>query len=337
MSLKYIRNPIYFQGRKRSKDYFEGWYFKQVSADLRSTVSVIPGISKDVSDSHSFIQTIIHLTDASGDAFLETHYYRFPIGEFNCIDEPFSLTIGKNRFTRDGMALDLADGDFSLSGSVGFSGFTKIRTGPLHPNIMGFFAYLPFMECYHGIVSMDHDLQGSLLFKGREIAFDGGRGYIEKDWGTSFPKEYIWLQSNHFEKPQSSIMCSVAHIPFGAFSFQGFICNLTTDGKEYRFATYNGSRLVKLEYTEEALDLRITKGGLIFEVKARMLGGGLLKAPKLGSMHHTIKEGLSGTVGVRLSRKTGEIIFEGNGDPCGIELVKRIFREDAKLAGAADL
>lgn len=291
---------------------------------------MIPGISKDISDPHSFIQTIIHQTDGSGNAFLETHYYRFPIGEFACTDEPFSLTIGANRFGVGGMKLDLADGDFSLSGSVVFSGFTAIRTSRMHPNIMGYFAYIPFMECYHGIVSMDHGLAGSLLFKGSDIRFDGGRGYIEKDWGTSFPKEYVWLQSNHFETPGVSIMCSVAHIPFGVFSFQGFICNLTVDGTEYRFATYNGSKLVKLEYTEESLDLIITRGELVFEVKARMLGGGLLKAPKLGSMHHTIKEGLSGTVHVRLSRKTGGIVFEGTGNPCGIELVKRFFHEDAE-------
>ncbi|MCK7537696.1 MAG: tocopherol cyclase family protein [Marinilabiliales bacterium] len=29
--------------------------------------------------------------------------------------------------------------------------------------------------------------------------FSGGRGYIEKDWGHSFPSAYVWMQSNHFQ------------------------------------------------------------------------------------------------------------------------------------------
>ena len=75
----------------------------------------------------------------------------------------------------------------------------------MSPNSMGFFAYFPFMQCYHEIVSMSHSLNGSLNFS-EAIDFSGGEGYIEKDWGTSFPKEYVWIQSNNFEKSDASIL-----------------------------------------------------------------------------------------------------------------------------------
>jgi tocopherol cyclase len=195
---------------------------------------------------------------------------------------------------------------------------------------MGFFAYIPFMECYHGIVSMSHTLEGALRIGGRTIDFNGGKGYIEKDWGTSFPKEYIWLQSNHFPGSDASVLCSVAHIPFGIASFQGFLCNLTVDGKEYRFATYNRSRLIRFAYTEETLDLGIRRGNLVFDVRATMNGGGMLNAPKQGAMQHMIKEGLSGTVVVRLARDDGAILFEGTGNPCGIELVRKLVPLDGR-------
>ncbi|MCK7487611.1 MAG: tocopherol cyclase family protein [Bacillus subtilis] len=65
-----------------------------------------------------------------------------------------------------------------------------------------------------------------------EISFEHGRGYLEKDWGTSFPQGYVWLQTNHFTSPGTSLMASVARIPFLGFAFQGFLVNFVHAGKE---------------------------------------------------------------------------------------------------------
>ena len=46
MFLKYIKEPLLYQGKHRKGNYFEGWYFKHVSADLKTTVSVIPGMAR---------------------------------------------------------------------------------------------------------------------------------------------------------------------------------------------------------------------------------------------------------------------------------------------------
>jgi hypothetical protein len=79
---------------------------------------------------------------------------------------------------------------------------------------MGPYSFAPFMECNHGILSMDHRLSGSLTVDEDTAAYVGGRGYIEKDWGRGFPSGYIWTQSNHFEEEEVSISASVARIPW---------------------------------------------------------------------------------------------------------------------------
>ncbi|MFA9424225.1 MAG: tocopherol cyclase family protein [Sedimentibacter sp.] len=321
MFLKYINEPIIFQGRKKSRRYFEGWYFKQVSTDLKSTISIIPGVSKDINDSHAFIQTIIN-RNVQGNTRLTTHYHRFSIEDFKYTDEPFSLKIGKNIFKRDEIELELIDEEYSLSGKITFSNFTAIKTNPVFPNIMGYYAYLPIMECYHGIVSMSHGLEGTLLLNEEMLNFNEGKGYIEKDWGTSFPKEYVWVQSNNFNNSDASIMCSIANIPFLGTSFKGFICNLYCDGKEYRFASYNNSKLLNIDYNEELLEATMVKGNLKLELSARLSEGGMLKAPKDGNMNRTIKEGLNGVVNIKLIKNSSEILFYGTGNPCGIEIVK---------------
>jgi hypothetical protein len=320
MVFKHISEPILFQGRKKRSKYFEGWYFKQVSEDLRNSICVIPGISKDKHGSHAFIQTIIN-QKINSYSKPETHYHKFSMQDFKYNDDPFFIEIGKNKFKRDGIELELSDKLYSLDGKIYFSEFTEIKTNPLSPNIMGFYAYLPLMECYHGIISMSHQLKGSLTFNGEVIDFCCGKGYIEKDWGASFPKEYVWVQSSNFIDSDASIMCSIADIPFLWTSFQGFICNLSFGGEEYRFASYNNSKLIKASRSGNVLDIILMKGSLILEINAVMNDAGTLKAPKNGTMSNEIKEGSDGVISVRLIKKPGEVLYEGTGECCGIELV----------------
>lgn len=322
MSLKLINNPILFQGRKKQNAYFEGWYFKQVSDDLKTIISIIPGVSFDKRDPHCFIQLIANRSAGGPDnPPLMTEYFRFPLEEFKYQDHPFSIQIGENNFSEDGLFLSIESVGVKIKGQINFGPFRGIKTSLLNPNIMGIFAYIPKMECNHGIVSMTHWLKGSLDLNGEKISFNQGKGYIEKDWGTSFPKSYLWLHSNNFEGSDASFMCSVANIPFLGNSFKGFICNLCIDGTEYRFATYNGSKLELTEFSSSRTKLILRRRNLVLKIEASMELGGLLKAPHLGSMAHQIKEGIFGKVEISLENSRGEIIFNGVSSQCGIELM----------------
>ncbi len=53
-----------------------------------------------------------------------------------------------------------------------------------------------------------------LTINGEPMDLTGGRGYIEKDWGTSFPSAWIWMQCNTFDTPDTSFMLSYARIPW---------------------------------------------------------------------------------------------------------------------------
>ena len=75
------------------------------------------------------------------------------------------------------------------------------------------------------------------------MSFDGGRGYLEKDWGRAFPAGYVWMHSNHLDAdPSASLVASVALIPWLRGSFRGFIVGLKHHGRLYRWATYTKAR-----------------------------------------------------------------------------------------------
>lgn len=320
MYSKKYSEPLRYHGKDEKNEYFEGWYFKHVSKDLRSIISIIPGISRNLEDTHSFIQTIIQ-RKVNEDDILNTHYHRYAEKDFEYTEDPFQLKIGNNIFRRDMMELDLYNENYILKGNIYYSEFKDIERSRFSPSAMGFFSYLPFMECYHDTVSMNHSLTGKMYFNDSEIDFTEGKGYVEKDWGTSFPKEYIWLQSNHFQQRSASIMFSMAHIPFMKTAFNGLLCNLYCNEKEYRFATYNNSKVLDILRTENSISIILGKGDLRLYINAEIVSGGDLKAPKNGCMDLIIKEGLSGNVKVKLMKISGEIIFEGYGDPCAVEVV----------------
>lgn len=315
---KKINNPILFQGNLKKKYYFEGWYYKIVSPNQDYSLAFIPGISINKFDSHCFIQVFI--TNRKNE--IQTKYLRFPKEQFIVSNNPFNLSIGDNYFSENQIRIDINTEDVSITGNLDFIDMVPIKKTWHSPSIMGFFSYLTFMECYHGVISMNHNIQGSLKVNGNNIDFTNGKGYIEKDWGKSFPKEYVWMQSNHFANDQTSFMFSEAIIPFLGLSFHGLIINLVYDNKEYRFATYNNARVIKKRIQNNEVYYEVKKGKLLLVVKAENDVTTLLASPRNGAMIESIKEGLSGTIYLELY-KNKELIYSDTGYHSGLEIMMK--------------
>ncbi|MDF3001306.1 MAG: hypothetical protein K0Q48_1425 [Bacillota bacterium] len=321
MALHHIKRPMLFQGKGKIREYFEGWYYKQGSKDGKAVVALIPGVSLAERDEHCFVQSISMRLDKDGNHIVNTSYYKYPLREFSYRDDPFIIKIADNYFTESLVSVMLRDGNSGIEGTLILDDLTPIKTSLLMPNIMGYFAYFPKMECYHGVISMNHKVYGVLKVDGHKINFDGGNGYLEKDWGTSFPKKYIWIQCNQFKSKKVSIFCSIAHIPFMGSSFLGFICNIVIGANEYRFATYNRSKLEIIKADENVVVLQLTSNKAELRIEARLNNRGKLISPRIGKMQDTIKEGLTGTVQITLQSIDHKLIYEGWSHLAGIEIV----------------
>jgi tocopherol cyclase len=219
---KKVRFPEIYQGSKKKNRYFEGWYFKLVSKDESYAIALIPGISKNNKDPHAFIQ-VFFIDQRHEKPLLKTHYIRYDASLFKYTLDMFNVSIDNNHFSKEKVILDIQSDDLNLVGSFTLNDQTPIKKTLLSPSIMGFFGYFGFMECYHGVISMSHHLSGDLSYQNEQLTFNHGIGYLEKDWGKSFPRAYVWLQTNHFETPDVSFMFSYADIPFLGFYFKGLI------------------------------------------------------------------------------------------------------------------
>ena len=305
-------HPAGFHGQHKNRNFFEGWYIKLVSADQQHRLAVIPGVFLDPTGrGEAFVQI---LDGTSGDSWFHT----FPLSDFVANPVDFDARVGANRFTTQGIELDLP----GLTGQVAFS--SPMRPWPVTwraPGIMGWYAWVPTMECYHGLLSFDHQLDGEL--DGAEGVYDfrTGRGYIEKDWGQAFPSAYVWMQTNHFDSPQTSLSASIANIPWRRSSFRGFIVGLYRNGNLTQFATYTGAKTQSLDIDDDEVRWQLVgRNGDKLMLIADRPRGGLLHAPVRTEMHRRVEETLDATIRVTMIDRAGEVLFDDVGRCGGLEV-----------------
>ena len=313
-----MRDSSAFQGIS-DRHYFEGWYFKNVAPD-GNAYSFIPGVSFDSRGAgHSFVQ-VIRGSDGA------TAYARYDVADFKAARGTLELTVGPNRFSREGIVVDLPAAFGGIKGALTYGPHRTLPRTLLRPGIMGWYRYMPFMECYHEVGSVAHRVTGRLVVEGDPVDFgtDGvsasGRGYLEKDWGTSMPAAWVWIHGNGFPDPADSVMVSVARIPWLGHTFTGFLGFVSTDGRLVQFGTWSGARITRLEVDGPGVGVTVHAGRLTIEIHGTRTHTGMLAAPVAGAMDRRIAESLDSTLHVVVTDRThGTTAFDGGS--AGIEVV----------------
>jgi tocopherol cyclase len=314
--IKNIWRPGFYHGSGVEDNFFEGWFYKMTDKSRLNTVAIIPGIfiSKDKDRAHSFIQ-VLHGEKR------ESFYINFNTNDFKAKKDLLAYTIDKSEFSEKVISLNIDNSDLKLKGEIKFSNLYKWPIKPFSPGVMGWYGFIPFMECNHGILSMNHNLMGELLYNDEIIDFDEGVGYIEKDWGSSFPSSYVWTQSNCFKTAGISFSASIAKIPWLNNWFRGFIIGLLYENKLYRFTTYTGAKLNYLKITDEEVEFEVYDKKHKIIANAKRTPGLVIHGPYDNQMIKTVSESLTSTIELSfLDNKTNEIIFYGYGTNAGLDV-----------------
>lgn len=272
------------------KNYFYGWYFRCQGRD--ESAAVIPAVHLSPEKCSCSIQVVTQ----SGSLYRE-----FPIEQFRMNRKRKMMRIGENVFSPKGIRLQFdaafiekagdgengtvdekpAEKSVTVSGILHFGKFLRPKY-----DIMGPFALITGMECRHAVYSMRHTVNGELRLGCEKIQFQNAAGYMEGDSGTSFPDKYIWTQ--HF-LPQGSVMLAAASIPFAGKRFTGTIGFLLDGKREYRFATYLGAAVTKMDDRK----LWICQGRYRLCVYFTETDGSMLKAPVNGQMTRSVRENIA--------------------------------------------
>lgn len=273
-----IFNTEQYLGHKR-KNYFEGWYFRAAGD---TPFAFIIGVSKSIKDPHSFIQYI----DSSC-----SYYFRYDLNKFSFIKDNMTINIDNNIFSLQEIRVNASQDGNSVSAELKLLGITKLNKSLYAPSVMGPFAYLP-MFCRHSIVSLQHIVEGDLRVNNKVYKING-IGYIEKDYGTKFPSNYLWL---HSSTKDTVILLAIAW-PL-IFGIKGLLCIILHKGQQYNFSLYNGGKIELMQTTLDNTELIIKccKSQLKINVKNNLYAQKLLAPASNANMNIVINENLKAEI-----------------------------------------
>lgn len=314
--LKSIINPDIYHGGNKKRNFFEGWYFKIVQPKLGKSYAFIPGIfySKDSSYSHSFIQIL----DGKNSKF---EYIKFGCKDFSASNSCFSIRINENIFSSEQIVLNIENSNYNIKGRLKLKNTLKWPDSLVNPGSMGFYNYLPIMQCYSQVCSMNSNLEGYLIINNEIVDFTDGYAYIEKNWGRDFPYSYIWVQCNTFTKETASLSCSIAHIPFPLGSFTGFLIGFYFKDTFFEFSTINFSKL-KIETGSRDVYIMVHNKKYTLSIKTETSEKEFMKlfAPRSDKMVPIAQETLSGLILLTMTdNRNGRVIFQDTGIYSGVE------------------
>ncbi|MFX0085571.1 MAG: tocopherol cyclase family protein [Candidatus Hodarchaeota archaeon] len=311
--MRSIWKPEICHGISHSR--FEGWYYKLVDQKRKKAIAIIPGFSS-ADPSHAFIQLFNGITG-------DYQYNKFSLNDFLYSKNKFEVEIENNYFSTDMIKIDLRGQEQVVKGELRFKNQVPWPIKFLTPGAMGPFAFLPRMECSHAVLSFDHDIYGHLNINGEKFSFDHGKGYIEKDWGNSFPSGYVWMQSNHFREQRVSFMASIARIPYLGRSFTGFLAGFLYKDKLYLFSSYNRAKLKDLNINNNQVSFKLMKKKQIIEIDAFQAKPSQLKSPIKGKMIGKVLESLTSKINLRFIDSKKKFEFNEVGNVSGMEIMAK--------------
>ena len=313
-----ILHPERFQGAGLQKNYFEGWYFKISDFDRDLSLAIIVGISiTDYENQHCFIQHFDGVSQV-------TNFYEFPLSSFKYERDRFWVKIEDNEFSNNLIKVSLPD----LKLNLHLENQAFYPSTLLFPGILGPFAYIPFIECKHGLVCLNGNAKGRLNLRGKPIPQVSSKVYIEKDWGTSFPKDYIWLQCNEFDKSDVSFQFAIAKVGWMGLKIEVFVCTLLIEGKIETFATWNLAKVHHIDFEVNTVMLAVGKGKKQIRIKASYEHTSSLISPINGQMKGKVEESITGRMNLELFRD--KEIFKLVGRNAGIEVCGK-YKQKTKL------
>jgi hypothetical protein len=213
---KYKPNSI--RGNFERNKYFEGWFQKVYSKEHNASFILIYGYATQNSDDHfGFLQVLVP------DQEPEIAY--FPKYEVSCDIEQHIFRLGHNLLTKESIHINT----HSFSIDLKLKNLHPLRT---FKNSMGYAYFIPNLPCYHSVLTTAQNVSGEIQHNGVYYSLNNGMGYLEKNWGTTFPESYFWIHAVDPNNPARSLLFSKAKIVWLGKTYIKHVGYLCLDGQQ---------------------------------------------------------------------------------------------------------
>jgi hypothetical protein len=245
-------HPFNFHASTKRRPFFEQWYYKLVDSTGGNSFVIVPGVyrGKKADQDHAYIQIL-------DGRWNQVVFQKYPIDGLQYGLVLPDLRIGSSRFTPESLKLDFDHPRKRIYGEICFGDIATYPSTVFSPGVMDWYMWVPFLQCYHSVINMDHSLQGNLVVDRQKIFFDEGRGCIEKNWGSTLPSAWVWYQSNHFSHSDASLSAAIATVPRNRKAFAWFYFALNCEGELYTFTSYDKAEIEMLVITKSMVKVSV--------------------------------------------------------------------------------
>ncbi|MGM0478329.1 MAG: tocopherol cyclase family protein [Bacteroidota bacterium] len=279
---------------KSSKsEAFEGYYFK-ISDREGQVVIFIVGICRRNDEAFAFLQVAHHRSS-------KPQLYKYPLSSLLASKTDVSFQLGNNHFSAEGIYIREKDCSVRLT----FDTVSAWKRTSLHPSIMGPLAYVPGVECKHDIIASHLHATGECRIAHQKIHFHRGDGYIDKNWGTSFPSSYYWGHAHAFSASNLSIQFAKGKPKWGVIQPEVHVGFIRLENSITTFSSHNGGKLELFNEKENQTKIILKNRKWKVELVISNAASTSLYAPHKGQLSQSISESIGGYSEVTIYRKDG--------------------------------
>ena len=278
------------------KTLFDGNYYKIKVDDLDKHLIVIQGVNRK--DKSCFVQYAFE-----GDE--KSTFHSFSFSDFQHKENV--TYIDKNIFAPHLIYLDLPKLKLSLKL------LTEHQKNELKPiNTMGLLKKIPFIQCKHEIISLAENCELSINNYSNINTKSKGMIYAERNWGYSFPSQYLWLHCyDYFEGSPVEFQFAAAKPRFLGIKPKVHLGILNYKNCTYNFGILNNSKFKIENYDSENSSIRFLLKNKTCSLTCSLSKGLTTQfiSPNKNGMKGEIGESLNANIALNFKSNTNSFNF----------------------------
>ena len=323
--------------------YFEGWYFRLT----------LPKINQTFAFMYSIEDPLGNKSNSGGAVQILGIDENYLVRTFNRVDqffgERYNLAFGHWGKTQINIKPKLlSSADFHSYIVEGYQATAKLNQGSIYDPVRneycrweyqikpicgwgnshqpqqssaGWLSYLPIFEPGWQI-TMAHGLAtGWIEWRGERYQFTDAPAYSEKNWGSSFPQKWFWLNCNSFDRTQDLALTAGGGIRQVLWwQEEVALIGIHHLGKFYEFAPWNARVSWQIEpWGKWQLQAKSAEYEVVL-TGVTEYPGTYVRTPTAQGLVFNCRDTTNGKIHLALSDTCGEIIVKANSNLAGLEV-----------------
>lgn len=292
--------PTLLQGDITKCNYFEGWFQKIFVPELNTSIIIIYGFATGNELSKTgFIQLFVPGNDVI--------HVDFPQHQITLSKRKHEVKLGPNYFSNYRIHIEHTHIELDLE-------IIPQEKKILKQNSMGIFYLVPGLPCYHSVLQVNSSVNGNIKINNNLIQLTRASGYLEKNWGASFPEKYFWMHAQDPLNSTNQILYSQAELRWRNKTFIKHVGFIQLNGKSFDLRKIHRKQFVCNVYNSNQLEISIVSVDLILYFDLDKANKTSFKGPNDGKMTNTIIHNLNVPIQLKNRHKqmNNSVLLNGN-------------------------